>query len=239
MKYEKHLKQVLSKDISRNWDLNIGVRAQDIEDGTDITYQKVIIPWVIQKIHNLCGKESRILDVGCGCGYLANLIFSEYPYVSGIDISRASIDYARKKYPYIDFKCEDFCALTYEKTTDLILAVMTLNNLSNLNDFFRVAKEILNPNGKILIVIPHPCFWPIKHIKDEKFAYLEENFYQVSFSTKGRQDYPSTILYFHRPIEKYYEYIKKEGFNLLSVTEISEENKIEKPDLLGIIISKR
>lgn len=237
MKNKASIEQILS-DISRNWDLNLNVRAQDIEDGTDVTYRKIIIPWVLERISEFCIKESIILDAGCGCGYLTNLIFSEYPNIFGIDISGASIEYAKNKYPHIDFRCEDFCLLTAENSVDVILAVMTLNNLLDLKTFLNTANKVLNEKGKIIIVVPHPCFWPIKHIKDNFFSYLEEKSYEVRFSTKGRQDYPSKILYFHRSIELYYEYIKDAGFNVISITEISEENKKTNPDLIGIVVSK-
>lgn len=49
-------------------------------------------------------KGERILDLGCGTGYLTNLIAASGADVIGIDNSEAMIIKAKNTYPDIDFK---------------------------------------------------------------------------------------------------------------------------------------
>lgn len=225
--------------ISQIWDQNLLVRAQDLENGTDTTYRDVIVPWTLKNIKKYCPNDGMLIDIGCGCGYLTSLIFSQgFSKIEGIDISKNSIVYASNKYPHIKFAHEDILDVSFNKKYDFGVAVMTLNNISNAESFFYALNCLLKINGKALIIIPHPCFWPIKHIKKNFISYLLENSYEIKFSTKGRKDYPANIIYFHRPLEKYFEYIKKSGFSITVINELSENDCKNVPDLMGIIIQK-
>lgn len=229
----------INEYISQIWDKNIFVRAQDLESGTDITYRDIIAPWTLDKLKKNCNNDGYIIDIGCGCGYLTNLVFENgFSKIKGIDISKNSIIYAKEKYPYINFTQKNILDTKFNMEYDFGLVIMTLNNISDAKLFFHALNGILKLNGKALIIIPHPCFWPIKHIKKDFLSYLLEKSYDISFSTKGRKDYPSNIIYFHRPLEKYFEYIKESGFKITSVNELKEAETENVPDLIGIIIQK-
>lgn len=229
----------LNDRISQIWDNNLLVRVQDIENGTDTTYKDVIVPWALKNIENNCSNNVSIIDIGCGCGYLTNLIFLQgFKKIEGIDISKNSIVYARKKYPHLKFVHKNIFDLSAERKYDFGIAVMTLNNISNAEQFFHALYGILKDDGKAMIIIPHPCFWPVKHIKNNFVSYLLEKSYEIKFSTKGRKDYPSNIIYFHRPLEKYFEYIEKSGFSITTVNELNENDCKNVPDLIGIVIQK-
>ena len=67
---------------------------------------------------------------------------------------------------------------------------------------------------------------------------MNEKSYEIKFSTKGRSDYPSNVLYFHRPLEKYFEYAKQNGFKVILVDELREDDTESVPDIMGIILEK-
>lgn len=229
----------LNEYISQIWDQNLLVRAQDLENGTDITYRDVIVPWTLENIRKYCPDDGTLIDIGCGCGYLTSLIFSHgFKRIEGLDISKNSIIYAKNKYPHIKFTHENILDTSFDKKYDFSTAVMTLNNVSNAELFFKSLNKILKTDGKALIIIPHPCFWPVKHIKKGFVSYLLEKSYEIKFSTKGRKDYPANIIYFHRPLEKYFEYINKYGFKITDINELSENDCKNIPDLIGIVIQK-
>ncbi len=55
-------------------------------------------PWVADRIRtSLAGRPGRILDIGCGAGFLANALAEEGHRVSGIDMSRGSLKVARAR----------------------------------------------------------------------------------------------------------------------------------------------
>ena len=113
---------------------------------------------------------------------------------------------------------------------------MLLNNMPDISTFFHKIRTILNPNGKVVLIIPHPCFWPIKHIDSNGFQYALEKEYVMSFSTKGRKDY-GRVSYFHRSLETYLEAICQAGFEVTTFCELLETNQDSKPDLLGLALS--
>lgn len=229
----------INKQISDSWDKNVSIRVEDIESGTDYTYTNVIIPWVLKQVSDFSTFSNSILDIGCGCGFLTNCIFENgYKKIRGIDISLKSIEYAKKKFQKIPFQKVNICTSTFNEEFDIALAIMSLNNMSSIDEFFLSVNKILRPFGKLIVVLPHPCFWPIKHLKNEFYSYIAEKCYKTNFKTKGRQDYPAPVYYFHRSIEKYYECIRKAGFEIIEVEELCESGKDTTPDIIGIVIQK-
>lgn len=227
----------LNKQISDSWNANVRTRAEDLEQGTDSSYIHTIKPWVLNEVIQCTTPESQILDVGCGCGYLSNAIYmSGRSHIQGIDISNESVDYARKKYPIIPFHCKDVCNFVSADQFDLNLAIMTLNNLPNMNDFFSSAHSLLSNVGRMILVIPHPCYWPQRHIVNQGYSYSQEKPYEYLFSTKGRNDYTSSVLYFHRTLESYFHNIIIYGFQVTKLKELWEGPDRPYPDILGVVL---
>lgn len=221
------------------WDINVNIRKQDLEQGTDVTYVQVIKPWVIGKALLFSTKESRILDTGCGCGYLTNALYEAgRPLLQGVDLSSLSIQCARKQYPHIPFICQDIYAYSSPETFDLCLAVMTLNNLPDLDRYFATAHRSLIKGGKVLGIIPHPCFWPTSHLNGREYSYFLERPYQYQFSTKGRKDYSAEITYYHRTVETYIRSILENGFRILCWEELLDSSNQSVPDILGFVLEK-
>lgn len=233
------MEPLINRQIASLWDCNIKTRAEDLEQGTDLTYTQIIKPWVLSQIclPNSC--DRRILDIGCGCGYLTNAVYeTTSALITGIDISPCSITYAQKKYPTLFFECRDLYQDAFEVHYDTALAVMVLNNMPDLAHFFPIVYDALNPGGKLVAVIPHPVFWTRKHLHADSFSYMQEGCYSVPFSTKGRSDYAAEILYFHRPLSMYLNHIVETGFRIERICELCETEASQNPDLLGIVSQK-
>lgn len=230
---------LINQQIADLWDRNLKTRAEDLEQETDLTYTQVIKPWVLSEIRLSTNCSQRVLDIGCGCGYLTNAVYETIgASVTGIDISSCSIAYAQKKYPSLSFECRDLYQNAFETSYDIALAVMVLNNMPNLARFFPIVYNALNPGGKLIAVIPHPIFWTKKHLYDNSFSYIRESCYSVPFSTKGRSDYESDILYFHRPVSTYLNHIVEAGFRIRRVCELCETGAAQSPDILGIVVQR-
>lgn len=229
--------QAIDKRIADSWGENVAIRAKDLEQETDRTYIDVIKPWVIKRINECMSDDISVLDIGCGCGYLTNAVYrAGFPKIKGVDISPKAIEYARSRYSDIAFECCDICDYVSSSKYDVCLCVMTLNNMSNIERFFSSLRQLVSDTGKVLLVIPHPCFWPQRHLKDKSYSYFQEKPYEFEFATKGRTDYFSTVLYFHRTIETYHFYIHKSGFVQSNIWEFSDGNKNGNPDMLCIEI---
>ena len=228
-----------NQHIAKLWDLNLKTRAEDLEHGTDLNYTQIIMPWVLSQLSSFTKKGHMILDIGCGCGYLTNAVHETFGVsIIGIDISSYSIAYAQKKYPNIFFEYRDLYKNAFETSYDTALAVMVLNNMPNLADFFSVVHKALKSGGHLVVVIPHPVFWSKKHLHCDSFLYMNEGYYSIPFSTKGRSDYAAEVLYFHRPLSTYINCIIQAGFRIKHICELCETSEQLNPDLVGLILEK-
>lgn len=233
------METLINRQIASLWDRNLKTRAEDLEQGTDLTYTQVIKPWVLSKIRLPANGDRQVLDIGCGCGYLTNAVHEAFgALITGIDISPCSIIYAQKKYPALFFECRDLYQDAFEMCYDIALAVMVLNNMPDLAHFFPIVYDALKPGGRLISVIPHPVFWTRKHIHDDSFSYMQEGCYSIPFSTKGRSDYAAEILYFHRPLSIYLSHVIEAGFCIERICELCETETSQNPDLLGIVVQK-
>ncbi len=95
-------------------------------------------------------KGKKVLEVGCGRGYLANLL-SENNKVTGCDI--VITDDLKKKFPKVKFISANIEELPFkDKEFDVVVTTHTLEHVKNLgrsvSEVRRVAKE------KLIIVVP-------------------------------------------------------------------------------------
>lgn len=225
--------------IKNSWDKNVLTRSEDLEQGTDFSYLNYIAPWVLNHVIENSNTNSAILDIGCGCGFLTNAVYRNgRNNIKGIDISPQSIECAQNRYPNISFECNDIYNLPRIQTYDICLAIMLLNNMVDIEFFFPIIHDILKPGGKLLVVLPHPCFWPIRHLNSPDYSYKNEAPYSFQFATKYRRDYSCRTLYFHRTIETYIHSILNAGLKIISIQEISELPFSDNPDILGIELAR-
>ena len=102
---------------------------------------------------------SKILDLGCSAGYFADYISKRYgSYVTGIDILKSRIDYAKENFTdikYLDFIEMDFNELSFEPSSfdliysfDTIYFTQTVENMRNLLD---KCMDILKPGGELAV----------------------------------------------------------------------------------------
>lgn len=219
--------------ISDSWDGNLSERISDIENGKDITYLHVISKNVFKIIEDNFKDDISIIDVGCGIGYLTNLISKSYTNIAGIDIAEKSVEYAKNKYKHIDFSVNDIYDFIPAIKYDLLLATMVVHNVPCMPEFFEKAATVLKDNGHMLITILHPSFWPEEKI--ENFFYNKINKeYEVVFRGNKNGKYTHTVSYFHRTLEYYQNTMKKHGLEIVYTEEMYEyenfKNNIRKTE---------
>ena len=93
----------------------------------------------------------RILDIGCGTGYLTNLIAESGAHVTGIDNSIEMIDKAKSEYPDIDFKVLSATDFHFEKKFDAIFSNAALHWVLEKEKAIDCMHQNLNPNGRLII----------------------------------------------------------------------------------------
>ncbi len=99
---------------------------------------------------------SKVLEIGCGTGFLLNAI--EPSYGLGIDFSPSMIRIAEEKYPQLHFKVMDAEALSLEEKFDYIIISDTLGYLEDIQQAFSELKKVVHPGTRILISY-HNFLW--------------------------------------------------------------------------------
>ena len=107
-------------------------------------------PWVSREIAKRFKPSARILDIGCGAGLLTNPLATEGYNVTGIDLSKSSLEVARKfdasnKVLYL-------CANAYDlpflpESFDVVCATDLLEHVENPLKVIQQASRVLRSGG--------------------------------------------------------------------------------------------
>lgn len=99
------------------------------------------------------GSSSRILDIGCGTGYILDYLNKDVNY-KGYDLNQTYIDFAKKKYPQYDFHCErvNKMELNESEQFDYVIATGLLHHLNDQesSELIEIAYSGLKKGGKFL-----------------------------------------------------------------------------------------
>jgi SAM-dependent methyltransferase len=121
-----------------------------------------IVEGYLELLAKHCGPGRKILDVGCGAGYVSLELARNGHHVVAIDISKANIDVARRmlaENPYRD----GFGSLRYEHQPfhlaegayDVVLFSVSLHHMPDVEGVVRRAREMVKPGGWLLC--HEPC----------------------------------------------------------------------------------
>ena len=95
--------------------------------------------------------HERILDIGCGTGYLTSKIAEQCKEVVGIDLSKEMIATAQKQYPDICFKVANATTFTDVNGFDAIFSNATLHWISNQEHLNNNMYDLLKKGGRIVV----------------------------------------------------------------------------------------
>lgn len=127
------------------------------EQGSEL-YQQVVIPGAMALLVPKAGEV--ILDLGCGQGVFSRALTQEGARVTGVDASPTLIKRA-KTYPApapIRYVARDAAQIRDLGRFDAISAILCIQNMAHLGEVCQAAAAVLNPGGRMLWVLNHPCF---------------------------------------------------------------------------------
>lgn len=101
-------------------------------------------------------KFKNCLDIGCASGYMISEISKLYPSSNfyGVDVYDKAIDYAKKRYPNINFKAAAAEKLPYhDNYFDLIICYETVEHVEDPLLSLKQIKRVLSKNGWAIITM--------------------------------------------------------------------------------------
>jgi 2-polyprenyl-6-hydroxyphenyl methylase/3-demethylubiquinone-9 3-methyltransferase len=114
---------------------------------------KLHVPWVASRLCAEVGSGARVLDVGCGAGFLSNPLAERGFRVFGLDASANSLRVARAHDSTrgVDYRVGDARALPFPKGTfDAVCAMDFLEHVEEPDRVIAEAARVLRPGGLFL-----------------------------------------------------------------------------------------
>jgi len=191
------------------------------ESGSEY-HRHVVIPGTVKMLAASAGK--RVIDVACGQGVLCRFLHSQGVSVTGVDAAPELIRAARQHGPAdIQYAVADARDLSEIKpaTFHAAACVLAIQNIHSPGVVFQSIARILKPEGRLVIVMMHPCFRGARETSwgwDEsaKVQYRRTDRYLLPRKTPitthpglNPKQYTWT---FHRPIGVYVKALRNAGF---------------------------
>lgn len=149
-------------------------------------------------------KEGRILEAGCGTGWLVSALQHQGYDIEGVDYSELLVHAVLQRYPSLPIRVDNVCNLTIPDSYyhGYISLGVIEHRKEGCDPFLQEAYRVVAPGGILCISVPF--FSPLRRFKSHFGLYgrsidsLELEFYQYGF----------TKAYFKTVLERY-------GFTIL------------------------
>jgi len=199
----------------------------------DVNREWVIDPALFRLLGDVRGR--RVLDAGCGSGYLARLLAAKGAEVVAVDHSPKLLEIARceeteeplgVKYLEADL---GRLSLLADAAFDIIVSNVVLQDVVAFDRAFTEFHRVLRPGGRLLFSVTHPCFerpvpgmWirepPDTERIEEWRGLLLDRYYDRVALWWGPSGQPPMVG-FHRTLEDYATALGAAGFLIARMEE--------------------
>ncbi len=212
---------------SRNWETNAAFWIRIIREKLDRYRTELTDNAVLNEVDPADGQ--RILDAGCGEGYMSRLLARRGASVVGIDSCRgliqAALDLNDKEHLNISYDVGDVGALTLpDETFDVVVCNHLVNDLPDPSIPFQQFARVLRHGGRLVILMLHPCFYVSRSTEQRSGGELITSEYfrvrriEQHFEVGGITS-PSTVVAWIRPLESFCELLFDAGFSITGIQE--------------------
>jgi ubiquinone/menaquinone biosynthesis C-methylase UbiE len=195
-------------------------------------HRQIIMPGVLRLLSIKEPRETTLLDLGCGQGILARHLPKELHY-TGVDLSETLIKAANqgKSSPNQQFLVGDLTnKLTLpQKNFHYATIILALQNIERGDKVVQNAKQLLAPNGKLLIVLNHPCFriprqssWQVDDSKKIQYRRIDRYFSELKVPIQmhpGKGSSSPSTWSFHHSLTTYSQWLADAGFQIAKIEE--------------------
>ena len=163
-------------------------------------------------------KPLRILDAGCGEGYLARALAKRGHKVWAIDfcpeLIKAAEKLEKKEFLGVKYFLDDFRKTHFSNSSfDVVFSHQTINEVENPEKALEEFHRILKGGGRMILLFLHPCFEVSPEFYFQKLK-IKKPYYLVS----GIKS-PSSYFYLHLPLSQWIKFLNETGFLVKSIAE--------------------
>jgi 2-polyprenyl-3-methyl-5-hydroxy-6-metoxy-1,4-benzoquinol methylase len=187
-----------------------------MEPDGDFSRRHLLNPVLSRMLGDVVGQ--RILDAGCGHGYLSRMLAASGAQVTGVEPARVLYDYAAQQEAGeplgVRYVRADLCQLPgLGEPFDAVVANMVLLDIPDWKGAMRACVDALAPGGLFVFSIIHPCFEQLAPSWREHGEYRIRE-YLAEYEIPG--PYASN---FHRPLSAYLNEAARLGCRLDAMAE--------------------
>ncbi|MFQ6012694.1 MAG: class I SAM-dependent methyltransferase [Thermoplasmata archaeon] len=210
------------EELADSWDAAQG------DDG-DLWHRTLIDPTFLEVVGDV--HDQRVLDMGCGNGYIARKLVRGGADVTGIDASASIIAHAQRRETEaplgIKYHVADAAHLDRweDASFDTVVANMSLMDIEDAEGAIREAARLLGPLGRFVASLSHPCFdlgnrsaWDVERVVEptriRTTIWRKVSRYREPFHDRVPwvgPDYPFQTVYYHRPLSWYFRTLHGAG----------------------------
>lgn len=121
---------------------------------------------ILEGLHAVGQRHPRILELGCGTGWLSAILGCFGP-TTGVDLSSVAIEQATRLYPGVEFIAGDMFSVPLPGDTfDVVVSVQVIEHLEDPTRFVSLIADVLRPGGHLLLITDNP--WNIARWRSEE-----------------------------------------------------------------------
>lgn len=193
----------------------------------DTYHTQVILPNILRLVHPTKGQ--RVLEIGCGEGFFSEALSENGSTVVGCDIAPELIALAKKKgrATYYVTPAQNL-SLFKDSSFDVVLAVLTLQNMEHLGTVLKEVSRVLAKDGRFIFVLNHPVIrsprsssWEFDEVKKVQYrrldAYLSER--RVAIDMHPGKEKKSVTYSYQRSLQEYMKLLRGAHFAITRLEE--------------------
>jgi 2-polyprenyl-3-methyl-5-hydroxy-6-metoxy-1,4-benzoquinol methylase len=174
----------------------------------------------------------RVLDAGCGDGYLARMLAARRARVTGVDISPRLIEMARRldRADQISYLVADLTApgpvLAVASSFDAAASYLVLDDLEDYRGFAATLGAVLKPGGRLVLAFNNPYGGVIrKHVAD---------YFDSGATHPYRRLWAAGVktCYHHRTLQEYFEAFGAAGLIVTRLVDLPARASVPGPDTI-------
>ncbi len=209
-----------------NWDRAAEEYSRLINSPDNLCYRTIIDSYLKKFFSAFAG--GRLLDLGCGDGYLSRLLPAAFS-VNGIDSSAELIKIAEEKNSPGEFLVGDITQeMAASGDCDFAVSNMVLMSVKDVAAVYRNSFKRLKTGGWLIATVLHPVFsrpttrwfktWLMKILRRDPFARIDGygKYFEKDFPILGLANSTPLI---QRPLADYLQPALEAGFNLRQINE--------------------
>ncbi len=148
----------------------------------------------------------RVLDAGCGAGYGAAELAQTALHVTGLDVARDAIEFARVNYPIpnLRFLVSSCTSTPFPKNSfELVVAFEVIEHLPDYRAFLNECARMVTPQGLCIISSPNKSYYAESRAKTGPNPFHEHEFEAEEFESELSRIFSNVRLLLQNRVESF------------------------------------